>query len=325
MAQELGKEQWRSELIDAFRLGDEEQARGLVATLREAQPRQVRAVLEEMLESPDGRARQAAAFALGELGGPASTSRLEQQLVLEEARGDHDGSSVAQFITQVLGQLKSASARAALVRKLKRLASGTPDPSDVDDVTHALWRKRHPELIPTVREVLQRIALPTARALHALLRLLESSPEQLSAWIKDRAVPLSDKTEILTVLDAEVPAELEGLLPAFISLAQSVSEVASTQNGSENEFCERLLTLLLLHRERLFPSLRPEARSALRDMARKLVAAPEAIRSIGAAVTLEYVGQREDAQLLETYRPQDDVLGKVFDDAARTLRTRATP
>jgi len=322
MAQELGKEQWRSELIDAFRLGEEERARGLVATLRQARPRQVRAVLEELLESPDGKARQAAAFALGELGGPASTRRLEQQLVLEEARGDHDSSSVVQVITQVLGQLKSAGTRAALVRQLNRLASGMPDQSDVNDVTYALWRKRHPELIPAVREVLQRIALPTSRALHALLRLMESSPEQLIAWLNDGAVPLSDKTEVLTVLDEEVPTELECLLPAFICLAWSVIDVAATRNGAENEFCERLLTLLLLHRERLFRSLPPDARSTLRNVARRLVGAPEAIRSIGAAVTLEHIGQREDAELLETYRPQDDVLGKVFDDTAHVLRKR---
>jgi len=322
MAQELGKEQWRSELVDAFRSGEEERARGLVATLREAQPRQVRAVLEEMLESPDGKARQAAAFALGELGGPASTRRLEQQLVLEEARGNYDGSSVAQVITQVLGQLKSAGARAALVRKLNRLAAGTPDPTDVNDVTYALWRKRHPELIPAVRDVLRRIASPTARALNALLRLLESSPAQLSAWIENEAVPLSDKTEVLTVLDEEVPAELDCVLPSFIRLAQTVIDVAATQEGAENEFCERLVTLLLLHREHLFPSLAPNARSALRDVARRMVAAPEALRSIGAAVTLQYVGQREDAELLEMHRPQDDVLGKVFDDAAHALRKR---
>jgi hypothetical protein len=322
LAQELGEEQWRSELVDALRLGEEERARGLVATLREARPRQLRAVLEEMLESSDGKARQAAAFALGELGGPASTRRLEQQLVLEEARVDHDSSSVVQVITQVLGQLKSAGARAALVRKLNRLASGKPDQTAVNDVTYALWRKRHPELIPAVRDVLQRIALPSAKALHALLRLLESSPAQLNAWLEDGAVPLSDKTEVLTVLDEDMPAELECVLPSFICLAQSVIDVAATRNGAENEFCERLLTLLLLHRERLFPSLPPDARSTLRNVARRLVAAPEAIRSIGAAVTLEYVGGREDAELLETHRPQDDVLGKVFDDAAHVLRKR---
>lgn len=322
MAQEIDKKQWRSELVDAFHSGEAERARALVATLQKARPRAARAELEELLESPDGKVRQAAALALGELGGPASTRRLERQLVLEEARGDLDSASVVQVITQVLGQLKSAGARAALLRKLNRLASGTPAQTDVNDLTYALWRKRHPELIPSVRDVLQRIAFPTARALHALLRLLESSPEQLGTWIEDGAVPLSDKTEILTVLDEEVPAELECLLPSFIRLARSIIDVAATQDGAENEFCERLLTLLLLHRERLFPSLPPEARSALRDVARRMVAAPEVIRSVGAAVTLEYVGQREDAELLGMHRPQDDVLGKVFDDAAHVLRKR---
>jgi hypothetical protein len=41
-------------------------------------------------------------------------------------------------------------------------------------------------------------------------------------------------------------------------------------------------------------------------------------------VTLQYVGQREDADLLEAHRPQDDVLGKVFDDTALALRNRPT-
>jgi hypothetical protein len=324
MAQEPDMEQWRSELVDSFHLGEEERARDLVATLREARPRQARAVLEEMLESPDGKVRQAAAFALGVLGGPASTRRLEQQLVLEEARGDHDGSSVVQGITHALGQLKSAGARAALVRKLERLVAGTPDSTDVNDLAYALWRKRHPELVPALRGALQRIALPTARALQALLRLMESSPAELSAWVENASVPLEDKTEVLTVLDEEVPAELECLLPSFISLARSVIDVAATRAGAENDFCERLFTLLLLHRERLFPALPPGARSALRDVARRMAAAPEAIRSIGAAVTLEYVGQREDADLLEAHRPRDDVLGKVFDDVMHALRGFST-
>ncbi|OJH36494.1 HEAT repeat domain-containing protein [Cystobacter ferrugineus] len=324
MAQEFEKEQWRSELVDAFRWEDEERARHLVATLGKARSREARATLEEMLESPDGKVRQAAVFALGELGGPASTRRLEQQLVVEETRGDHDGSSVVQVITQVLGQIKSASARATLVRKLNRIATGGPDQTDVNDLAYALWHKRHPDLIPAVRGAVQRIALPTSRALHALLRLLESSPEELSAWVEDRWVPLEDKTEVLTVLDEEVPTELESLIPSFISMARSIIDVAATQAGAENDFCERLFTLLLLHRERLFPVIPPEARSALRDVARRMVAAPEAIRSIGAAVTLEYVGQREDATLLEAYRLQDDVLGKVFDDAACALRKTST-
>ena len=313
-------EQWRSELVDAFRWGEEERARGLVVALRKARPRGARALLEEMLESPDGMVRQAAAFALGELGGPASTRRLERQLVLEEARGDYDGASVAQVITQALGQLKSAGARAALVRRLNRLAAGTPDQTDVNDLTYALWRRRHPELIPAIRGALERIALPAARALRALLRLLESSPEELRAWVEDRSVPLDDKTEVLTVLDEEVPAELECLLSSFISLAQSIIDVAATRGGVETDFCERLFTLLLLHRERLLSALSPEARSALRDVARRMAAAPEAIRSIGAAVVLKYVGQWEDADLLAAHRPRDDVLGKVFDDAAHALR-----
>jgi hypothetical protein len=66
--------------------------------------------------------------------------------------------------------------------------------------------------------------------------------------------------------------------------------------------------------------LPPEARSELREVARGMVAAPETLRGVGAAVTLQHVGLREDAELLEAHRPRDEVLGKVFDDAARTLR-----
>jgi hypothetical protein len=322
MERELDLVRWRSELVDAFHWGEEERARSLVVTLRAARPREARAALDEMLESPEAKVRQAAAFALGAWGGPSSIRRLEQQLVLEEARGDDDGSSVVQVILQALGQLKNASARAALVRKLNRLVTGTPEQTDVNDLAYALWRKRHPELIPAVRSALQRVSPPTARALRALLHLLESAPQELIAWVEDGAVPLEDKTEVLTVLDEDVPAELEHLLPSLSSLARAVIDVAATQDGAENEFCERLLTLLLLHRERLFPALPPESRSALRDVARRLVAAPAALRSIGAAVTLQYVGQREDADLLEAHRPQDEVLGKVFDDAAHALRKR---
>lgn len=324
MARELDMARWQSELVDAFHWGEEARARGLVATMRATRSREAKAVLDEMLESPEGKVRQAAAFALGEWGGPSSTRRLEQQLVLEEARGD-DSSSVVQVIIQALGQIESAGARAALVRKLNRLVTGAPDQTDVNDLAYALWRKRHPDLIPAVRSALQRIDLPTSRSLRALLRLLESSPQELIAWVEDGSVPLEDKTEILTVLDEEVPAELERLFPSLISLARAVIDVAATRDGAENEFCERLLTLLLLHRERLFPALPPESRSALRDVAHRLVAAPIALRSIGAAVTLQYVGQREDADLLEVHRPQDAVLGKVFDDAAYALRNRPSP
>ncbi|KFA92531.1 hypothetical protein [Archangium violaceum] len=78
------------------------------------------------------------------------------------------------------------------------------------------------------------------------------------------------------------------------------------------------------HPELMFPALPLESRSALRDVARRLAVAPAALRSIGAAVTLQYVGQREDAELLEAHRPQDDVLGKVFDDTVLALRNRPT-
>lgn len=323
MARELDLARWQSELVDAFRWGQEARAWELVAMLRKARPREARAIWDEMLGSPEGNVRQVAAFALGAWGGPSSTRRLEQQLVLEEARGD-DSSSVVQVIIQSLGQLKSAGARAALVRKLNRLVAGTPEQTDVNDLAYALWRKRHPDLIPAVRSALQRIDLPASRSLHALLRLLESAPQELIAWVEDGSVPLEDKTEVITVLDEDVPDELERLLPSLISLARAVIDVAAMRDGAENEFCERLLTLLLLHRERLFPALPPESRSVLRDVARRLAAAPAALRSIGAAVTLQHVGEREDADLLEAHRPQDDVLGKVFDDAVHTLREGTT-
>ncbi len=52
-----------------------------------------------------------------------------------------------------------------------------------------------------------------------------------------------------------------------------------------------------------------------------MVAAPEATRIIQAATILEYVGQSEDADLLEAYKPRDDVFGKVFDEAIKVLRS----
>ncbi|WNG40452.1 hypothetical protein F0U60_47175 [Archangium minus] len=320
MAREIDLEQWQAELVDAFHWGEQERARTLVATLREAQPRRAQRVLEHMLQSPDGKVRQAAAFGLGELGGSTSAKRLEQQLLLEESRGDHDASSVVQVITQTLSHLKSASARATLVRRLNRLAAGKPVASDVDDLTYAIWRKRHPEMIHAVREALERIAPPASEGLQALLRLLESSPEQLRAWIEDESVPVEQKTKVLTMLDEEVPDELVPLLPSFIFLAGSIIEVASTRKGQERRFCDRLFTLLLLHRERLFPALPFKARTVLREVARSMAAAPEAIRIIKAATLLEYVGHREDADLLAEHKPRDEVLGRVYEDAVEVLR-----
>ncbi len=320
MAREIDLEQWRSELVDAFHWGEQERARTLVATLRAAQPRGVQSVLEQMIQSPDGKVRQAAAFGLGELGGSTSARRLEQQLLVEESREDPDASSVVQVITQTLSQLKSASARATLVRRLNRLAAGAPEASDVDDLTYALWRKRHPGLIPAVRGALERLAPPASEGLRALLRLLESSPEELRVWIEDESVPVERKTKVLTVLDEEVPEELVPLLPSFIFLARSIIEMASLRKGQERRFCDRLFTLLLLHRERLLPALTSEARADLREVARRMVAAPETVRIIKAATLLEYVGQREDADLLVEHKPQDEVLGRVYAEAVEVLR-----
>jgi hypothetical protein len=319
MAQEFNLEQWQAELVDALHWGEEERARTLLAALRVARPRSARGVLEQMLESSDARVRRAASFGLGELGGPASVKRLERQLILEESRGGHDGSSVAQAITQALSRLELSGARATLVRRLERLAAGTPESSDVDDLTYALWRNRHPELIPAVRHARERMAPPASAGLQALLRLLECSPEELSAWIEDASVPIEQKTKVLTVLDEEVPDELLPLLPPFISLAWSVIAVASTRRGEERRFCDRLFTLLLLHHERLLPTLAEEARAALREVARRMAAAPEAVRIIKAATLLAHVGRREDADLLEAHRPRDDVLGEVYDEAIEVL------
>jgi HEAT repeat protein len=80
-------------------------------------------LLETMLEDPSALVRQAAAFGLGELGGASSVRCLEQQLTREEARAGHDGAAVMVAITQALGRIEEAGARAGLVRRLKRLAS----------------------------------------------------------------------------------------------------------------------------------------------------------------------------------------------------------
>ena len=320
MAREIELEQWQSELVDAFHRGEQERARTLVAALREAQPRRVQSVLERMLQSPDGKVRQTAVFGLGELGGSSNARLLDQQLLLEESRGDHDASSVVQVITQTLSLLESSSARTTLVRRLTRLASGSPEGADVDDLTYALWRKRHPELLPAVRGALERIAPPASDGLRALLRLLESSPGELRVWIEDESVPVEQKTKVLTVLDEEVPDELVLLFPSFIFLARSIIEMASTRKGQERRFCDRLFTLLLLHRERLLPALPPEARAVLREVALRMVAAPAAVRIIRAATLLAYVGQREDADLLAEHKPRDEVLGRVYEEAAEVLR-----
>jgi hypothetical protein len=321
MAREPDMQQWKEELVAVFHSGDEARARTLVAQCG-AQPRKTRALLEVMLEDPDALVRQTAAFALGELGGAASAKRLEQQLALEEARGDYDGESVATVITQALGRLEDAGARASLVRRLHRLvASPTPELSDVSTVARALWHRRHPELVPIVRQAQQRLEPSVSRSLHGLLALLEKSPEEIRAWAREPSVPLEHKTGALTLLEEELPDELLAVLPAFISAAHALVETAvGQQKGTASYYCDRLFTLLLLHRERLLPTLPSEARAELRALARRLVAARSLNCSLGAAVVLQHVGQREDAPLVEANRPAEPILAKVFDEAAQVLR-----
>jgi hypothetical protein len=312
--------QWKQELVAVFHSGDEARARAMVAQCS-AQPRKTRALLEVMLEDADALVRQTAAFALGELGGAASARRLEQQLALEEARGDYDGESVATVITQVLGRLEDAGARTSLVRRLHRLvASPAPEHSDVSTVARALWHRRHPELIPLVRQALQRLAPPVSRSLHGLLALLEKSPEELRAWAREPSVPVEHKTGALTLLEEDIPDELLAVLPAFISAAHALVETAVGQKGTASYYCDRLFILVLLHRERLLPALPSEARAVLRALARRLVAALSPNCSLGAAVVLQHVGRREDVPLLEANRPVEPILAKVFDEAAQVLR-----
>ncbi|KFA93609.1 hypothetical protein Q664_08430 [Archangium violaceum Cb vi76] len=313
--------QWRQELVDACRFGEEARAGVLVTQLgaRKAKP-----LLEEMLTHPDALVRQAAAFGLGVLGGAASARRLEQQLAIEEARGDTDGESVVEAIIQALGHITESGARTTLVRRLARLVTRKPDPGDVSELAHALWRRRHPDLIPSVRHNLERLGPPASRPLHGLLMLLEKSPEELRQWALDPSIPVVHKTGVLTVLEEELPESLVSALPSFISVAHSLSGAAARQQGEASYYCDRLLILLLLHEERVLPALPSESRAELRDLARTLVAATALNCSLRAASLLKFVGQPEDADIIEAHRPTEPVLAKVFDDASRALRNHAS-
>ena len=188
MSQGLDVTQWQEQLVDACASGDEARAGALVA-----QPgsRKARALLEAMLAHPNALVRQAAVWELGALGGASSARRLEQQLAIEEARGDYDGSSVADAISQALGRIEDADARTTLMRRLQRLASGKPDPGDVGTVVHALWRRRHPELLPAIRKTLELLTPPAPRSLLGLLTLLEKSPEEPRSWLGDMSMRMS--------------------------------------------------------------------------------------------------------------------------------------
>jgi hypothetical protein len=280
-----------------------------------------------MLEEDDGSVRQAGVFGLGDLGGSASIRRLEQQLVHEEARGDDDGDSVAEAITRALGDIRETGARASLARRLERLASATvaPDLGDVNTLARTLWHKRHPELLPVVQRSLEALSLTEMNSLRGLLVLLENSPEALQAWATDSSVPVERKTEVITVLEEEVPETLVPALLAFISEAQALLPSTVSHQAEAIEFHERLLTLLLEHREHLLPRLPAATRSKLRTVARALVATALLNCAIRAAVLLQYVGLPEDADLLMAHRPADSTLAAVFDGAAQALRHQSQP
>src|SRR5688500_1325846 len=216
MTRGLDLQQLRDELVDACAWGEEVRARELMSKLS-TQPRKVKILLESMLKEPDAQVRQAAAFCLGELGGTASVRLLEQQLALEEARDDHDGESVVEAITRALGCIKESGARTTLLRRLERMSAGKPELGDLNTMARALWRRRHPDLLPSVRHAMEQLAPLSMNSLRGVLLLLEKSPEELRAWVHAPSVPVEHKTEVLTVLDEELPDELLPLIPSFVS------------------------------------------------------------------------------------------------------------
>jgi hypothetical protein len=311
-------EHLQDELVEAFVWGGEDRARELVSVFG-PEPR-VRPLLEAMLHEADPRARQAAAFGLGVLGGPASIKCLEQQLALEEAREDYDGDSVVEEIIRALGRIEDPGARAALVRVLKRRVAAGPESGEVHALALALWKRRHPELLSVVRQSLGQLDPKEWNSLQGLLVLLEKTPDELRAWARDPLVPVKHKTRVVTVLDAELPEALATTLPSFISAASALSEEAVSQQDEARYYCDRLFTLLLLHKERVLPTFSEEARAELRTLARRLITSADSNCSLGAAVVLKLVGHPEDAALLDAHRPAEPTLAKVFDDSARALR-----
>lgn len=311
-------EQFQAELVDACSWGEEERAREVVS--RFGTESSARGALEAMLEDSDALVRQAAVFGLGVLGGSASARRLEQQLALEEAREDYDGDSVVEEIIRALGRIEDADARRALVRKLERLAAAGPEPRDVNPVATALWKRRHPDLLPILRRSLDQMDPKDWGLLEGLHVLLEKTPDELHAWARDPSISVERKTRVVTVLDAELPLTLAATLPSFISAASSLVEEGVSQEGEASRYCDRLFSLFLLYKEQVFPSLPEEVRAELRTLARRLVASVDPSCSLGAAVVLKHVGRPEDAELLDAHRPAEPALANVFDEASRVLR-----
>jgi hypothetical protein len=320
MNRAVDMDQLREELVDAFEFNEDDRLRALLAKLS-ANRRQARSMLDDMLESEDVGVRQAAVFVLGELGGTASLKRLEKQMEIEQARTDYDSSAVLEIITQALGRIKEVGARESLIRRLERLVAGKRNTVDLNDVAYALWRKRHPELIPVLRNALERLTPKESQALRALLFLLETPPDALAAWIANASVPLNDKTEVLTILDEGVPDELIPVMPVFIAAAVALGDAVLTRDGDAPNFCDRLFTTLLLNDKRVLPALpAAEARSELRALARRCVTSADPSCSIRAVWMLARVGRPEDAELVEAHRPADEGLAKNYDEYAERIR-----
>ncbi|ATB42738.1 hypothetical protein CYFUS_008217 [Cystobacter fuscus] len=133
------------------------------------------------------------------------------------------------------------------------------------------------------------------------------------------SVPIKDKTEVLTVLEEELPDAWLPTLSVFISTAEARVDSAVSQDGEAAYFCERLL-LLLLGQERLLPRVAPEVRFDLRILARRLLSATSLNCATRAASLLALIGQPEDVALLERHRPAEPILASLFDEAAQVLR-----
>jgi hypothetical protein len=308
----------QDELIDAYKWGEETRARALIFQLGD-KPDEIRAELEAMLEDSYGLARQAAAFGLGELGGAVSAARLDQQLRLEEARGDYDGESVVETIVETLGRMDEPGARESLMRRLERLMGTLPERSDLYVLARSLWRRRHTDLIPIIRQSLEQGGFPEPNGLRGLLVLLEKSPEDLSEWVRDPVVPVQYKTEVLGMLGEELPEAWAGSLPAFISAARALEEKAVSHEGDAANYCERLFFLLIRHHEHL-GALPAPIRAELRAVARGLVAAVDLNCAYRAATMLKFVGRPEDAAVIEAHLPPHPDLVMEFEEIARVLR-----